>query len=452
MTVKLESGGAQGMIVSSPSREEDLLHKQTTREFTTVLHWYTMCPSCRKMQRLNFWINMHKFESTDTENNTDGEPIPQCLCRYCFTPFDDSNNKREMNATGKYGREGLDGIEVEFFPEPELNRHVVFWWNSLNSPFRSFENIYKKYISVRFKPEDLKNFLISWLAEFQKNEISKSSITMLNERVNHNQAHGRVPEWTKIITAGIDTQDTGFYYVVEAHGILGQSSIIDYGFIESRKNNDSPKVVRKLIRDYFEVKTYYTRNKEKEWAIGLYAADAGGHRTKEWYEVAFSFAADDDENLEKLKLCLGRGKVDGLKETAKKGVYFVNTGIALDTTEDLYSSSHFSIYSGEHFNFFTQLTNYRKVKEIDKKTFAEKFYWKKNGQFDYRMAHAHAQIALGFRLNRKRIMDCLNDSSWEYNPIAHVKNKISEDSLKKESIYIEGNNDTYSFTDRGTIM
>lgn len=418
LTVFLPEGLGQGASVSSPSIEGDLLHLQTTKPFTVVLHWYTECPECHKMQKLDFF--KHMFTNHSKEQ---GNVLKTCHCLFCNAQFDDSDQKRHMNKTGKYGIDGLDGVHIDNFPEPILDRYVIFWWTSMNSPFRSFEDIYMAYISALVKYEDMINFLTCWLALFLKNEVTKFNVNILKERVSI-LPQGIVPDWTKVITCGIDTQDLRFYYVTEAWGSAHQSHILDYGAFESNIREETIESVHELLQVNFEDRIYLTED-GVQWALGLYAIDMGGHKTMTLHKAT--------KGLKKIIKCFGRNKIDGIKYS-NNDCYLANTEMYLEKTDLRPLSPNFTIFAGEHTEFFRQFLNIRQIEEVNKKTGKKTFQWVEYGQFDLRMAAVHSMIALNVGVGRKdnTFFAKLNQPNFIYNPIFPVLQKQIVE--KKESI------------------
>lgn len=97
----------------------------------------------------------------------------------------------------------------------------------------------------------------------------ESSILSLRDK----RARGLVPiEGVLGLTAGIDTQDNGFYYVVRAWGELDESWLIKDGFI------DDYDALIKIILGYFK------DSSQNSHIIHMAFQDAMGHRTAEVYE------------------------------------------------------------------------------------------------------------------------------------------------------------------------
>lgn len=447
MTVYLEDGLGQGAMVSTPSVEGDLLHLQLSIPETVILYWYTKCEHCGKYQILDFFTNMFSA----------GQPIDHCLCQFCCSKMNDKDKKIELNRHGRYGIDGLDGVEV--MPEPPKEKNIVFWYTSMNSPFRSFKSIYNEYIATKDDMNQYRNFIQCWLAQFWENDISATTIEDVKRRLDHDQLRGVVPDGTKCITCGVDTQDDGFYYVIEAHFDMVRSRIIEMGFLESNMYIDSVDVMRSKFASHFENKLYYDKT-GKAWSISLWGIDTGGHRTQPVYQACQGFL--------KVVMCKGK-KIDNNIQVSStnKDLYIVNTYNYLEITDKRLSNDVFSIYGAATISDLHQLIAVRKIKKELKTTGEEAIVWKKIGKCDLRYALVHSQIVLDVNINRMRLRDELNEPDFTYNPLSEQlrvslikreekekeKGRVRKSSIGQE-IDLENNYSRYSndFSTGGTML
>ena len=103
----------------------------------------------------------------------------------------------------------------------------------------------------------------------QTQERKESSILALRD----GRPRGLVPsEGVLGITAGVDTQDNGFYYVVRAWGELDESWLVREGFVD-----DFDGMLQIVLGRFSDVEG-------KEHVVNLGFQDAMGHRTAEVYE------------------------------------------------------------------------------------------------------------------------------------------------------------------------
>lgn len=404
----VRSGAAQFVGVTTPSHEGDLMHMQLGKPMTQELWFQSECPSCGKMQILDIYEN---FQFDDRNQIY----LPECRCKYCSGLFSDSKEKRPMNARGYYGRSEEEGKLREHFDPIVEDQVMIFRWTSEVSPFTDFKQIADKYTIVKDDYAGLTNFNQCWRARFERQNESEITPAMLAERISSKIKRATVPDWTKVLTAGVDSQGDGYYWCVEAHGSDKRSAIIEYGKIDSHHLIDSAETVRKLFRTNFERKIYTTA-KGSKWAIGLWALDTQGNRTSQNYEAI--------EGFQKCVPCKGANakQEENMKLAANAkltGLYLVNTFNYLVLTDKICMSEQFSLAEGTGRGFMRQYCNLRVVLESKKDKYGNTGKWaQKFGQCDWRISHMHCQIALDVKMSYgTSFRDDLELPDFSYNPI-----------------------------------
>lgn len=406
LTTYMEMGLAQGFGVSTPSVEGDLLYQQTKTPGTTVLHWAIRCETCGNIAVLDFFKNI-KFDKK-TKKVT-------CSCTECGHIWDDKKDmKQSMNACGEYVKVDKNG-NIEQVNIEELEGQVVFWYDSLVSPFRSFERIWNEFIKTRGNVNDYKNFWQCWLAKFWIDDVSKTSVSLLEKHIVESE-RGDVPEWCKFISAGVDTQDKGFYVTTRAWGGGRKTRIIDQFFIDCNMNVSTEEELKRIFKRDIENRVYskfIEKDKPPEsWQIGAWAIDTGGHRTKEVYAAC--------AYMERCIQVKGKNNQDVTikKSTDKKlDLWLVRTEEYLNETESRAEMEEFEIFRGIEKDFLRQWVNIRKSKKTNKQTGEETVIWKYIGQFDYRMADVHTFICLDIPTPMGTIRSRLEEEDFSYNPI-----------------------------------
>lgn len=440
MTTFDADGDAQGMLVSTPSVEGDLLHQQMTTKGTIVLYFYTQCEHCDTWQRLNFFDNLIRYTKKGGEKAT-------CCCRYCGERIDNEpvrNLKRNLNSRTAYGIEGLDGVKV--MPVYPIGRRMMFRFDSMNSPFRSFQKIYNEFLETKDNINDYKNFIQCWLAEFWKLTESRLGIEdVLNSRVK--SPRGEIPNWTKVLLGGVDTQDDGFYVVIRAFGDGMRSHLVDAFFIPYKKDVGNDGELTKIFRDNIEDRIYTTADGIK-WGVALWAIDTGGHRTMELANVT--------PELDKVIPCKGRNTQNKtIISSENQTLYLVRTDNYAEETEIACLKKNFTVYENVEEDYFSQFINYKKIKETSKKNGNDVITWKKTGQNDYRMAEIHAFICLDIIYGNFSFRSKLNTVGWSHNPYvaqALAENKTAVPTMTDKDTgymnYFSGDrNDDFSYND-----
>jgi phage terminase large subunit GpA-like protein len=414
-------GLAQGYGVSTPSCEGDLLYQQTIVPGTLVLRWHVRCENCNHAQVLDFFSQVFL---------KDGKAV--CKCSACGHLFDESNNKKKMNATGFYAPFGSQ----EPFDLTKTPKRVFFWFDSMVSPFRSFQAIYDEWITTRDKIHDYKNFIQCWLARFWINDISKTSVANLrNLKVDF--PTGLVPDWTRVIMAGVDTQDNGFFVTVRAFGDQRRTRVVTSFFIEHSMHIATGESIHELFKAQIEDAVYSTARGDK-WKIAMWAIDTGGHRTKQVYE-----ACDLCERVVKVKGSTPLQSVT-IKYNSDINLYLVRTYEYLEETELLseLGGSLYELPSNISEDFLYQWCNIRKVKERNKKTGDEKTIWKKVGQCDYRFADIHSFICLDIETDFGTFRTELEKDGFSYNPYEFklkVEEKQIQENIANQTRQVEDN-------------
>lgn len=402
---------AQGYAVSTPSIEGDLLHQQLSVSGTTVLRWNVVCQNCGKVQVLDFFTNMFYKDNK-----------AYCKCKACGHLFDDSDKKRKMNSTGFYTISGSS--EPVNFDNLKGNR-IFFWYDSLVSPFRSFDAIYTEFFQSKDKVHDYKNFIQCWLARFWVNDVSKTSVANLKTCFIE-EPMGLVPDWTKVITAGVDTQDEGFYLVVRAFGSARRSRVLKVMYIPCSMHIADFEMIYEKLSYEIEQAVFSDKNGRK-WKIAMWAIDTGGHRTKQVYA-----ACDLMDRVIKVKGSSPK-QMTTIKYNSEINLYLVKTNEYLEETEELANigGGLFELPATVGDDFMNQWCNKRKVKEKNKKTGVETVIWKNIGQNDYRMADIHSFICLDIPTDIGTFRSEIEKDGFQYNP-HEVFVKASEVVSKQE--------------------
>jgi len=114
-------------------------------------------------------------------------------------------------------------------------RSVGFHLNSLYSPWLTWGDIAEKFVKAKDRPDKLQNFRNSWLALPWVEQLHKAEEDeILSHRTDYPPLI--VPSEALVLTAGIDVQKEGFYYVIRAWARDYTSWLIRYGYIVTWEN------------------------------------------------------------------------------------------------------------------------------------------------------------------------------------------------------------------------
>lgn len=412
LTTYFKAGIGQGAIVSSPSVEGDLLHNQLDVAGTSVWAWGVPCPSCHKFQILDFFTNV-KFKPEVVQTSAD----IKCVCKYCGAEFSDLDDKKSHNNKGMYIRliQNKDGKWEETYVDEdghaeypfEVTPRMVFWWSSLDSPFRTYYAIVQKFLQTKDKLHDYRHFIQCWLGKFWVDDISKTSVSNLQARTKPYDKKD-VPKGVKVLFIGIDTQDNGFYCVCRGFGANKFTALVDEFFCLCPIDvADDADIMQILTRDIMD--RIYVGSDGEKWKISVAAIDTGGHRTKTIYRVAANFP--------KLILVKGRDNQSTTYSYNKElNLYLVRTSEYLEETEKKCEAPNWWLPNNVSTDYLTQFVNVRKIREKNKKNGEEKVIWKKIGQCDYRFADIHTFVPLDIPTEHGIIRSRIEEEDFILNP------------------------------------
>lgn len=414
LTTYFDFGIGQGYVVSSPSVEGDLLYKQIDKENTLYVSWQVPCPECREYQELDFFKNI-KIKDDEAK----------CICVHCGAVFEDKDKKRSFNRHGKYVK--LKKVGNKWEPTNDDNfdygdyQRVFFNWSSLVSPFRSFKRIWNEFKQTKDSIHDYRNFWQCWLAKFWIDDKSRTSTVILKNHVMEGMFKGDVPSWCRVLTAGVDTQNPGFYVTVRAHGSERRTHLVDHFFIRCPMEIANYDEIAKHFKNSIFNRVFGLTTK---WKIALCAIDSGGKRTKQVYEAA--------RLLPRLILVKGAHESARTTITYNKDInlYHVRTSEYLEETDARSVDNIFTFPEDTSDEFFTQYCAVRKTQFTDKKTNREYSVWRKMGQNDYRMADVHSFICLDIPTDLGVFRHLVDVPDFKFNPYENER-KVAESRIQR---------------------
>jgi phage terminase large subunit GpA-like protein len=255
--------------VSSPTLEAVGIWKQL-QSCDEIKRYFVPCPHCNELQVLDF--KQIKWDKTDDKDDWDtkiqlAKNTAGYVCVKCGAVITDPE-KIWMLENGTW----LSTIESKYEPEK-----IGFQLSSLYSPWLTFGDIAQQFMLAMKEKETsgiktkLQNFINGWLAEPWKpyeGEREESRIYALRD----DRPRGLVPASGVFgLTAGIDTQDNGFYYIIRAWGQHLESWLIREGFV------DSWEVLFQIVLGRFH------DPEATAYVVALGIQDSAGHRTAEVY-------------------------------------------------------------------------------------------------------------------------------------------------------------------------
>ena len=164
-------------------------------------------------------------------------------------------------------------------------RKVSFWINALYSRFLTWEEIALEFLDSFEDPEKLQNFVNSWLAEPWEDTKLKTSTELVMERQTE-LPQFIVPDWAKMMTGGVDVQESCVYWTIRAWGDGITSQNIAHGQeyslndietimnLEYQKENGEKMIVNLTLIDsgYSADEVYDFCANNSDWALPVKGA------------------------------------------------------------------------------------------------------------------------------------------------------------------------------------
>ena len=179
-------------------------------------HFFVPCPHCGEMIELKF--SQLKFPSEGDMSNAERADLAVYCCQECGCIITDAD-KDEMLREGEWRAVRENSGQ---------QKKVGYWINTLYSPFVRFSEIAKKFLDSKNDPDELQNFVNSWLGEpWEDTHLKTSADTVLERQTELSEFE--LPTWTKLITGGVDVQETSLYWTIRAWGPYITSQNIAHG-------------------------------------------------------------------------------------------------------------------------------------------------------------------------------------------------------------------------------
>lgn len=245
-------------------------------EADEVRHYFVPCPHCGEMIELKF--DQIKYEKDENKEMSIYEraQTARYVCPICGCIITDAQ-KPAMLRAGKWIAVKRRGIG-----KPKT---VGFWINSLYSIFITWADVAEEFMKTKDNPEELQNFVNSWLAEpWEDTKLRTSKDLVLDRQTDLPELI--VPAWAKMLTGGVDIQETSMYYTIRAWGDFVTSQNIRHGQVLSfadiehvmnqeyiREDGERMIVELALIDSGFDAdSTYDFCMMNQDWAVAVKGA------------------------------------------------------------------------------------------------------------------------------------------------------------------------------------
>ncbi len=184
-----------------------------------VRKYFVPCPHCGEMICLEFKQikcveDPEKVMTPYERAKTAVYICPECGCEIL------DKDKPKMLREGEWR-----AIKKRGVGDPKT---VGFHINSLYSIFVTWAQAMEEFFKSVDDPEELQNFVNSWLAETWEDTKLKTTEDLVKERQTEYEEF-EVPDWAIELTGGIDVQETSVYWVIRAWGERWTSQLIARG-------------------------------------------------------------------------------------------------------------------------------------------------------------------------------------------------------------------------------
>lgn len=184
-----------------------------------VRHYFVPCPHCGEMIELKWKQIIFDKDEKHELSPYERSQSAVYVCQECGCIINNSDKPRmlqkgEWRAVKKRGN-----------GKPKT---VGFWINSLYSVFVTWELIAEEFLKSKDDPDEFQNFINSWLAEAWEDTKLKTSKDLVLERQTDLEQFV-IPEWTKLLTGGIDVQENCLYWTLRAWGNFSTSQNVAHG-------------------------------------------------------------------------------------------------------------------------------------------------------------------------------------------------------------------------------
>ena len=189
-------------------------------------HYFVPCPHCGEYIELKF--SNIRFPDEEGMTYADKAEFATYICQECGCAITDADKNNMI----RHGEWRIVRHNTQYV------RSVAFWINTLYSPFVRWADIVKEFLTTKDDPDLFQNFVNSWLAEPWEDTKLKTSAELVLERQTELPEYV-VPSWAKILTGGVDVQETSLYWSIRAWGDYLTSQNIAHGQVLSFNDIDN---------------------------------------------------------------------------------------------------------------------------------------------------------------------------------------------------------------------
>ena len=270
--------------ISTPTTGNGVIWVALNTEAQEIFDYQVKCPDCGAFQVMTFeniWWPKEKGE-----DGKEAHPNPETLeaketaryvCEHCGEKWNDAARDEAVTAGRWVGRRS--GHELFDHLAEKTPTKIGFHLPAMVSSMVSLSAIAADFLRSKDNKKKLRDFNNARLAipwtNYTVDREEKAILALRDDR-----PRGLVPPGIDGLTAGVDTQDYGFWYEIRAWkvGPAGlESWQVREGYIPSIDKNDFSGLDDVLFNGVYKDHT------AREYSVSKVLIDSGGHRTSQVY-------------------------------------------------------------------------------------------------------------------------------------------------------------------------
>lgn len=235
---------ARQLLVSTPVLDGGLI----SREYAAGdrRRYFVPCPHCNRFQVLR-WSQVKWPEEITTAADMTLARDAWYACEACNGRIVDEHKQRLLDR-GIWIPEDLDVdaiLEngVPCVPEERAEHRSYHIWAAY-SPWRKWWELVAKWMQWRHDPEQLQNWVNSWLGEEWVRKVEDPRPDLLRDCVDPSYKRGQVPAGVHVLTAFADVGKRFLSFTIRGWGVDNESWLIDHGRVDTFEQLDDAIFLR----------------------------------------------------------------------------------------------------------------------------------------------------------------------------------------------------------------
>lgn len=295
------------IFYSTPKLDGDAFDRLIKSEAEEIRRYHAKCPICAHLQLMRF-EQIHWMGKRDHREVLRGK-LARYACEHCGMDWDD----HARNTAVRAGR---------WKAETPVERPTAIAFGPLESwysPFVSLSKVAADFLKGQDDPKKLQAFCTQHQAKPWKEVVeSKAEGDLLKRKTA--LPPGICPAWTVALTAGIDVQMRGCWYVVRAWGEDLSSHLVQYGYLSTFEE------VRSLVFD-----TYFPKDGSSDkLQVWRAAMDTGGGKGNDQDDETLTKTEEIYEFIRKHGRRDGKQVIHAVKGSSRPQLIRVNIPQAID--------------------------------------------------------------------------------------------------------------------------